>query len=447
MSYVEGSSWSGREVEDMVSVGGEDADEEAFPLRFGCQTDITGLFEDQLPDGIFGMSKHSGSALMQWGKLGYLDAPAFSLCYNVRRDFEKQSGVMILGGTDTRLHDKPMKFAKDVGTEEFKVRIKDLHVKRGPSAAQSLSSGESGDAHSKSLGLDGTDTAVIDSATTCTYLNRSWKQKLKTAWDEMTNGKYDIFSNLQITEDQLDELPTLVFELEGANGNGTIRVEYPPMHYMEKYTYGGYDFCMFGDSMGAEVTLGNTFLSGHDVYHDVDNKRIGFAESTCELHLVMEPPTDSDAGVLNDGGNDASSQANPPRVVPNKPILLQPKPFQIRDEIEESPWNGVLYGMLASGGVAALAIFTVYCCGRGKDASDKSNFWAAPTTKHAFQLSWISLLITLIAIIVGVVLYVVRLNSLPHLYFTCFPHLKPSLVYPTGYRLCSISRTWFGQRC
>ena len=47
MSYAEGSSWTGIEVEDSVSVGGEDADEEAFPLRFGCQTDITGLFEGQ----------------------------------------------------------------------------------------------------------------------------------------------------------------------------------------------------------------------------------------------------------------------------------------------------------------------------------------------------------------------------------------------------------------
>jgi Xylanase inhibitor N-terminal len=123
MSYMEGSSWSGVEVEDMVSLGGEDADEEAYPLRFGCQRDITGLFEDQIPDGIFGMNKEVGSAISQWSNLGYLDKSAFSLCYNVREDVKEKSGVMVLGGADERLHEKPMVFAKDIGVKNYEVRI------------------------------------------------------------------------------------------------------------------------------------------------------------------------------------------------------------------------------------------------------------------------------------------------------------------------------------
>lgn len=152
----------------MVSVGGEDSDDKAFPLRFGCQTDITGLFEDQLPDGIFGMNKEIGSAISQWSKLeDYLEASAFSLCYNVREDVEKKSGVMVLGGSDERLHDTTMVFAEDVGSANYEVRIKDIRLKRGPGLGVKV-----GADATVGLGLDGTDTATLDSGTTCSYLNR-----------------------------------------------------------------------------------------------------------------------------------------------------------------------------------------------------------------------------------------------------------------------------------
>jgi hypothetical protein len=41
-------------------------------------------------------------------------------------------------------------------------------------------------------------------------------------------------------------------------------------------------------------------------------------------------------------------------------------------------------------------------------------FWTAPTTKHAFRLSWISLLFTIIAALAGILLYSVRFVSLLH---------------------------------
>ena len=59
-SYLEGSSWVAFEAVDTVYVGGPhdsgiERDPSSFKLRFGCQTNITGLFVTQLEDGISGM--------------------------------------------------------------------------------------------------------------------------------------------------------------------------------------------------------------------------------------------------------------------------------------------------------------------------------------------------------------------------------------------------------
>lgn len=400
MHYAEGSSWKGMEVEDMVSVGGEDADEEAYPLRFGCQTDITGLFEDQIPDGIFGMNKESGSAIKQWSKVGYLDDSAFSLCYNLREDLRKKSGVMVLGGTDTRLHEKPMVYAKDVGRNNYEVRIKDIRLKRGPSLSRGSST-----PLTAGLGLDGTDTATLDSATTCTYLSHKWRKSLEEAWRQTTGGKYPMFTHLSITEKELDELPTLVFELEAADDkNGTIVLDYPPMRYMEKSESGGYGFCMYASETAGSVVLGNTFMSGHDVLHDLDNQRIGFAESKCEIHTITEKP----AGLSVE--TDQFIEA-PPKMKLIKPVVaLQPEPIHKRPQNSApTPYTGFAYTILVCGGVALIGVVLCSCggCNDDRDGVNKASFWNAPNTKHAYQLSCISLVLTVVAIVAGVGLYMV----------------------------------------
>jgi hypothetical protein len=43
-----------------------------------------------------------------------------------------------------------------------------------------------------------------------------------------------------------------------------------------------------------------------------------------------------------------------------------------------------------------------------------ATFWSAPTTKDAYQLSWISLLLTVLAALAGILLYKVRFVSLLH---------------------------------
>ena len=151
-------------------------------------------------------------------------------------------------------------------------------------------------------------------------------------------------------------------------------------------------------------------MSGHDVLHDLDGKRIGFAESKCEIHVVAEPAVLMPAE-LDDMSNGVGAHETP-QPPPKQPIVIQshPEPIHIRVPMtrQQSPWTGVLYGVLASGIVALFYVFSFCCCGRGKGESTESSFWKAPGTKHAYRLSWVSLLVTFSAIVAGVTLYLVR---------------------------------------
>lgn len=397
MSYAEGSSWKGYEVKDMISVGGEDANDKAFPLHFGCQDDIDGFFENQIPDGIFGMNKHPGSAIMQWSRLGYLDTAAFSLCYNVREDVKKKSGLMVLGGYTEQLHQKPMVFAKDVGVTNFEVSVQDIRLRRG--SGVTVSAGVNNTAN---IDLDGTDRALVASGTTCTYLAVKWRAPLKQAFEKMTGGKYEMFTTLDITAEQLDELPTFLFDLEGTEGD-TVTVEYPPMRYMEKKKYGkGYDFCLHTES--GVATLGNTFMSGHDVFHDIDNKRIGFAESSCEVTAIQH---------INQKTTATDGDKNPPSTP--TVVALQTKPIHIRNAVLASAATSfldLLYIAIAFC-VVFVVFFLYYRHKHAKAINDGTevptplwtSIWKEPGTKHAYQLSCISLGLTVFAISAGVALY------------------------------------------
>ena len=168
--YEEGSSWTAYEVTDTVWAGstGENSmvnsKDYSVTMKFACQTEITGMFRDQLADGIMGMSRDLKTLpnLLMNNKL--LDNNIFALCYRIG------GGIMTLGGVDQMIHKGAITWIKTVNDNStfFKVTILDIKILPRP-ISQFKNVTSIGAAPQKYLGVKN-KRAILDSGTTDTYL-------------------------------------------------------------------------------------------------------------------------------------------------------------------------------------------------------------------------------------------------------------------------------------
>jgi hypothetical protein len=68
----------------------------------------------------------------------------------------------------------------------------------------------------------------------------------------------------------------------------------PPEHYYEYDPDEGGYISRFYDNEGGGGVLGANTMMGHDVYFDVDNSRIGWAESSCDYTALVKQYTSGD---------------------------------------------------------------------------------------------------------------------------------------------------------
>lgn len=181
MSYQEGSSWYAFEVTDSCYVGGlhdvalsgdagrDDLDPFhapafSFPLTFGCQTKLTGLFKTQLADGIMGMDHAEAAFWYQASnKLGL--PRKFSLCFSRSPTASRQgtnAGAMTIGGTDSRLHGSEMVYSSvSAGGGFYDVTIRQVYMRQGGGESAAY------DAEAKIVPLLSSPTSgIVDSGTT-----------------------------------------------------------------------------------------------------------------------------------------------------------------------------------------------------------------------------------------------------------------------------------------
>ena len=359
LAYVEGSSWIATEVSDYCYIGGlhnkpisiddkghDDLDPEhavafGFELNFGCQTEITGFFRTQLADGILAMDNSPNSFWHQMYVAGKMQEELFSLCYTRQPHAERngtEAGAMTLGGSDDRLHLNPMVFSKheDVWGLNYGVLLRKIHLREG-GGGDSVNATQPG-LKVVTIDIDGTALneggVIIESGTTDTYMTKQMLEPFRAAWSTLTDVVYDNKVPLSWSHEEIQKLPTILFQFEGADdlnkkvpqdrainlAGSTIDPDHPydvvvampPNHYME---YNERDkhytprFYMDENPAGIS-TLGANAMMGHDVLFDAKNHRIGWAESNCDYsHLLKE------AGFDKKG----SHQRPAPAPTPNTP--------------------------------------------------------------------------------------------------------------------------------
>ncbi|KAL3770675.1 hypothetical protein ACHAW5_001450 [Stephanodiscus triporus] len=343
MSYAEGSSWSAYEAEDLCYAGGphhdalavngpmtnqedttidhvdpDEASQFAFDLIFGCQVSITGLFITQLADGIMGMENDDTSFWKQMYNKGAIPRPEFSLCFSRSDNAEREgtgAGAITLGGVDTRLHQSPMVFAKNIqGSGFYSVHLKAVYLRAGGGGSAQTTQDDATRLHKLPLGEDvlNRGNVIVDSGTTDTYFNRALDGPFKTIWKELTGHDYN-HNPISISPEEIAALPTILMVMSGYDGDAVgdeptgdpddvpgyagnidpsfgprdIVLAIPALHYLEydpdieKYVP------RFYTDEGSGSVLGANAMMGHDVFFDNRRGRIGFAESNCDYMSLL----------------------------------------------------------------------------------------------------------------------------------------------------------------
>lgn len=392
IAYAEGSSWIATEARDHCYIGGlhdkpisiddygkSDLDPEhavafGFDLNFGCQTSITGLFRTQLADGILAMDNSRNAFWYQMYQAGKIQDELFSLCYAKQTIAEKsgtEAGAMTLGGSDDRLHLHPMVFSKheDVWGLNYGVLLRKIHLRQG-------GGGDSANATVPNLKIVTVDVTaevlneggvIIESGTTDTYMTDKMKEPFRQAWKTLVDVEYSNRDPLAWTYEQIQTLPTILFQFEGAEDLNQevlpkdsainlagpkldsehpwdVIVAMPPNHYMEyneqmkTYTPRFY----MDENPSGVSTIGANVIMGHDVLFDAKNHRIGWAESNCDYsHLIEE-------GGFDEKGSHQPKPGFIPAASPSTPYSSND------DEYSSSSGDGICSSSTCRRGISVL---------------------------------------------------------------------------------------------
>ena len=377
MSYQEGSSWSAYEAQDSCYVGGlhtaallkddkgsDDLDpyhapKFAFPMKFGCQTGLTGLFKTQLADGIMGMDNAPAAFWQQMYDSGTIAKKMFSLCFSRSDTAAREgttAGAMTMGGLDPRLHHDDMVFTSvQHSTGFYGVHIRKVYLRPSDSAKATQL-----DISEQDLNRGKT---IVDSGTTDTYFTRRAAAQFKTIWKQIMGKEYSQ-TPLSITAEQVNEFPTILLQIKGdetlnqeiidsAGGRKItglasdvdqenpldVIVAVPPSHYFEYDKDKKVYVARFYLDEGSGSVLGANTMMGHDVFFDVENYRIGWAESTCDYEALVEPflaGHEDDKNVAPDVPDPAKS----PEKKPDKPTPIITPDVDIPDKPSEPSHTG-----------------------------------------------------------------------------------------------------------
>ena len=171
------------------------------------------------------MSAHEATLTHQLLKHNKIEHDMFTMCFSRALTHSKEgvaAGMMALGGVDNRHHTSPMVYARSVKSSGwFTVNVKKIYL-RPSDGSGTKSVGTPYDLRDYDLKLladknslvNSGKGVIVDSGTTDTYLHKSLKKPFEVLWNQITGENYVVDKGMDLTKEQLDDLPTFLIMLE-----------------------------------------------------------------------------------------------------------------------------------------------------------------------------------------------------------------------------------------
>jgi len=302
--YLEGSGWKGVQSSDKFFLGNKH-DEDNMKARslgvdftFGCECDESGLFLEQLENGIIGLIDTEFLLTNNLHKNKKISRNQFSICFGWEMTATKEgvhSGLMVIGGVDKRHHKTPMVFATNFSPGYF-VKIRALYF-------QKTSKTNENEVSLIPANYADVPNSAVDTGTTYTILNAAYREGFIEQWKEVTGLDYNFaHEDITLSKEDISNLPTILIQLQGSKqgcGNNPglakhvdpkhcndVVIRVPPSHYLLSY---GKDLFTIAIEFNSNVgIIGANALQKHDVLFDNDNRSIGFAASDCKYDEVKQ---------------------------------------------------------------------------------------------------------------------------------------------------------------
>ncbi len=243
---------------------------------------------------------------------GTINSKKFSLCFVNERHVSRDgspAGIMTLGGSDVTLHSTPMVYAQEIaqGNKDvnYHVYIEKIFLQNNINQRHPLLQEVKVNEYEMNYKFRG---AMIDSGTTVTYFSKVMKKPFQKLWRDILGFEYggSIPKLLKI-----EQLPTIVLQLRGTSGhNSSIMVNIPPANYISESSDRRVLEPQVHLGSGKTVTLGANFLSGYDVLFDIENHRIGFSVSNCQMPNLPSTIDIVTTSAINSSLGDAVSNSN-----------------------------------------------------------------------------------------------------------------------------------------